>query len=288
METSLSKACVTACDREFIPGAVALLRSIRRNHPEVRCYCFAAVDAEAEVKRALGDLATVLTPPRVVRGIAEAQQLKAVRVFASVLPEALVVWIDADAIMCRPAPELWEIPVGRVNAVQDNATQLGDMLPQANRAAFFGRFPEFKGVVGFNSGVFALRPTDWRDLPERFEQVALELDSFAKQRRLVDQPILNAVMLSRVNWLPRAFNVHGLFDHPTPADVRIIHFTSNPKPWMAEFPRHERAYYYWVRYGLAEERSWPLLQTLLRIWARTPRRHLGSIIKRLARQQPAE
>ncbi|MEO2089894.1 MAG: hypothetical protein ABGY75_10410, partial [Gemmataceae bacterium] len=74
-------------------------------------------------------------------------------------------------------------------------------------------------------------------------------------------------------------NAHHVFDYAIPRDVRLVHFTNVPKPWMANYPKHEPAYYYWLRYGTGEERFWPLFKTKLRIWARTPRRLLSRSLK---------
>ena len=86
-------------------------------------------------------------------------------------------------------------------------------------------------------------------------------------------------MQPRVRYLPRAFNAHHVFDYPIPFRVRLVHFTNVPKPWQPGYPKHEPAYYYWLRYGEVETRFKPLAKAKLRIWLRTPRRLLSRFLR---------
>lgn len=277
----MRRTLATGCDLNYLMGATALLRSVRHYHPEVGRVCFTPRGEVQEAQTRLGDLAHVVAAPRVIRGVTDRLQMTAVRVFVPTLGGDTVVWADSDTVFCRAAPELWEVNPGAVTAVMNiPGHQVSDNVPPDIRAMFREMFPELDGQRGFNSGVFGIRPADWSDLPERFEAV-IDRPGFADHQAFFDQPILNAIMLSRVQWLPRVFNASSLFDLPVPPRVRVVHFTSSPKPWMRSFPRHEPAYYYWLRYGVEEQRFWPLLKARLRIWARTPRRVVARSIRRM-------
>lgn len=275
-----SQAIVTGCNAAYLPGAEALLRSAERFHPDVRRYCYVpAEDAEFAAQRLAG-LAAVVTPPK-LRGVPDAIQIACARVFVTTLSEDAVVWIDSDALLCRPAPELWDVEPGRVNVVQNVAGhRIPDNLSPESRAAFAARFPEMVEERGFNSGVFGLRPADWADLPKRFEEASTALDYVHRPGHALDQTLLNALILPHVRYLDRVFNASSLFDLPIPSGVRVVHFTSSPKPWMAAFPRHEPAYYYWLRYGALEQGVWPLLKARTRIWLRTPQRVIARTVRR--------
>jgi len=269
----------TACDLNYIDGATALLKSVRSCHPEVTRICFAIPSEIREIQQILGDLACVIPPPRNVHGVTDKLQITAVRIFITTLDADVVVWADCDTIFSRPAPELWKVCPGTVNAVQNiDGHQVSDNVPADIRTTFRKQFPELDGLRGFNSGVIALRPIDWPGLPERFEAI-ISQPHFAYHSKFFDQPILNAIMLSRVRWLSREYNASSLFDLPIPSGVRVVHFTSSPKPWMKNFPRHEPAYYYWLRYGIGEKRFFSLAKACLKIWVRMPLRMLGRIIK---------
>lgn len=233
---------------------------------------------ESEARRRFGDLAEVVTPPRPLRGVPGRLETSAARVFAVTLPADVVAYFDADTVLCRPAPELWEVAPGTVNAVTDRSRQVLDWVHPDLRADFLRAFPTLSRSQGFNSGVFALAPRDWPDLPERFE-AALACFGPHDYGKLFDQPLLNAVFEGRTRRLPFAFNAHYLFEEPIPADVRVVHFTSAAKPWNGRLPRHEPAYNYWVRHGLGEC-SWPrLLRVRLGIWMHTPRRWLHRALR---------
>ena len=278
-----NRAIVTGCNAAYFPGAEALLRSAERHHPDVRRYCYVPPEDREAAERRFADLATVVVPPK-LRNVPDAIQIACARVFVTTLPEEAVVWVDSDALLCRPAPELWDIKPGFVNVVKNvEGHRIEDNLSPESRASFVRAFPAVAGTQGFNSGVFGLRPADWSDLPERFEAGAEAIGYTHRPGHALDQTLLNALILPRANYLDRTFNASSLFDLPVPSGVRVVHFTSSPKPWMDAFPRHEPAYYYWLRHGAREERAWPLLKARLGIWARTPRRLLSRSVRRSTR-----
>jgi lipopolysaccharide biosynthesis glycosyltransferase len=271
-------AAVTGCDANFVLGAATLLRDLKRFHPDVDRFCITpAQDADA-VQVKLGDLATVMPAPRTITVIPDAMQPALLKLFTPLVPADVAVWIDCDMVLCRPAPELWDVPLGQVVAVQDTAYKILYMVEPELREQYAKQFPAIVEGRGFNGGLFALHCHEWKDLPERYEN-AFRAGGYANHPKIWDQPFLNGLMQPNVKYLPRAFNAHHVFDYPIPSDVRLVHFTNVPKPWQENYPKHEPAYYYWLRYGLLEERAWPLLKAKLRIGLRTPRRLLSRFLK---------
>jgi hypothetical protein len=281
---SMQKAFVTSIDARFLPGAVAVLRGVQRFHPDVHRYCFVTEDAVDQARQVLGGLAEVLVPSR-VRGVPDEKQTLAARLYAARLPADVVLFCDADACINRPIPEFWVMEPGRVNVVYDASNNISDNLPAEAKPMLFNVFPHLRGAKGFNAGVFALRPADWSDLPERFE-AALQQAAFPYYPPMADQPILNGLLLPHANILPDKFNAHVLGVRGIPRDVRITHFTGPEKPWYESFPKHEPAYYYWLKNGVFEDRASVLMQARLRILLHTPRRlimrrKIGRTVKRL-------
>jgi lipopolysaccharide biosynthesis glycosyltransferase len=247
----MNQAIVTGCNLNYIPGVAGLLRSVRRFHPDVARYCLVPPGEMAESQAKLGDLAKVVTAPRPVRGVPDKPllQLLAARTFIATFPADVVAWVDCDVVFCKPAPELWDVPRGKVNAVADSVYNLGLMVPSDVWDHYARRFPGVrKEQPGFNAGIYALRAEDWGDLAERYESV-IAPGNFPYYPPGFDQPILNGLFLESVNWLPRAFNTHAIYDLGIPADTRIIHYTASPKPWMPSFGAHNRGYYEWQRYA---------------------------------------
>ena len=247
----MTRAVVTGCNANFLPGAAGLLRSVRTFHPDVTRYCLVPVGEEEACRAGLGDLAEVVTAPRPVRGVPNKPilQLLAARTFIPTFPADVVAWVDCDVVFCRPAPELWDVPAGHVNAVADAVYNLGLMVP----ADVWEPYAKWFSVAqkqdpGFNAGIYALRSADWRDLPERYEEV-IERGQFPHYPPGFDQPVLNGLFRDRVNWLSRAFNCHAIYEFGIPSDARIIHYTANPKPWMPGYGAHNPGYAEWERHA---------------------------------------
>ncbi len=257
------RALLTMCDRSFLPGAAALLRGAKEYHPDVTRYCFVP-ECDLDVARAtLGGLAEVRTPIRAIRGVPPGLQVVVSKLFAGELPHEVVAVMDADVIFCKSAEDLWEVAPGTVHAVADVSDVLLCNVPPEIREAFSQSHVDLIRQKAFNSGVFALRPSDWPNLVEDYEEtIALYKDMYSF---FFDQVFLNVLLRSSVKFLPRCYNVQLTFgDYAAPPDARIIHFTGSPKPWMPEFHKRRPEYYQWARHGLGLKSPlylWP-------IWAR--------------------
>jgi hypothetical protein len=243
-------AAVTGCTADFTTGTVALLRGLQRQHPAVRRVCFTLPNMVPAVQGALGGLAEVLAIPRTLRHAPADPRILASwsRVFIATIAAEMVAWFDSDVIIADDASAWWQVPPGQVNAVADAAYRIRHMVPDGMEAWYFHRFNLAPDGRGFNAGVFALRPADWPDLPERFEALLAEQDASA-QPFAFDQGLLNGLFQPQVNWLPREYNAHCLAECGVPPSVRVIHYTGSPKPWDARYDRATLAYEHWLRHG---------------------------------------
>lgn len=272
-------AIVSSCNARFVEGAAALFRTAKRFHPDIERICFVP-PAEYGIKAVkLHDLAEIRPFPATVMGVPDNRQANVARVFSVTLDADVVAYIDSDVIFCRPAPELWEVPSGMVNAVLDDSIVIANNLAGDNLSRYLRQFPDVAPKKGVNTGIFALRPEDWRDLPRQFEKALLS--GGYEYESIIDQPILNGIFEGRINVLPSIFNAHGLFDKLPPPGVRLVHYTGKTKPWEATFPRHEPSYWYWLKYGApAPGGALRLLFSALWIALITPKRLLGRCWRR--------
>ena len=246
----MTRGVVTGCNLKFAAGAAGLLRSIRRFHPEAVRYCLTPAAEVAEVQAHLGDLATVLAPPRPIRGVPDQWllQLLAARTLLPAFAEGVIAWVDCDVVFCGPADALFEVPEGSVNVVQDAVYNLGNMVPADVWEQYARQFHCQKTDRGFNAGIYALRRSDWLDLPERYEK-AVEDGHYSYYPPGFDQALLNGLFRGRTNWLPATYNWHAVFERGVPRGTRIVHYTDNPKPWQPGYGAHRPGYCEWMRYG---------------------------------------
>lgn len=275
----MRKAFATGCNLPYLEGAIPLLRRVEALHPEVERYCIVPPEETSAIRDRLGGLARVMPAPRAIAGIPDRMQVAVAKLFITAIDADVVAWVDCDAVLCRPAPEIWKVEPGTVTAVRDTSYCILNNVPPDLKEAFVRRHPEASGQKGMNAGLFALRPTDWPGLSEWYERELAESD-YPRYDRIMDQPLLNALWLGKIRWLPHSFNSHNIYDYAIPSDVRIVHFTGHLKPWALNYPKHEPAYDYWLRYGLGETRGSRLLGSRLRIMARTPRRVLCRALSR--------
>lgn len=250
-----------------------MLESARRCHPDVFRYCLVPEAECAALRKRLGAFADIRPIPASITGIPVDRMVSVARVFMVGIPADVVAYVDSDAIFCRPAPEIWEVPRGMVNAVQDAATVVACNLAGAAREAFIRQFPDAASRKGANSGMLALAPVEWATLPRQFEEAMLA--GGYTYSPIIDQPLLNGIISPRFRWLPFEFNAHCLFDNPVPRGARIVHFTGSVKPWMPAYPRHEPAYWYWLKYGTPRASRARLLGAALWILACSPKRWIG-------------
>lgn len=275
-------AAVTGCTADFTIGTAALLRTLRRHHPEVQPICFTPNDQVNAVQSLLGDLAQVRKIPRRLANAPDDPKIQVSwsRVFLPAIDADCVAWFDSDVILCRPAPEWWAVPPGKVNVVADRAYRIRHMVPKGFDDWYFRRFPLNPESPGFNAGIMALRPSDHPDLSEKFEQAISDHD-VSQLPFAFDQGILNGLLHQHLNFLPSKFNAHCLAECGVPHDVRAIHYTGSPKPWSAGYDRNSEGYYHWIKNGADNVSRARLLCVRLRTTAAAPRRFLYKAVRKV-------
>ena len=245
----MGRALMTICDRHYMPGAVALLRSARKYHPDVTLYCFVPKEDVQFARKSLGDLAEVRSPSRSVRGVPKSLQAMEAKLQACQLAHDVVAVVDADVVFCAQADQLWDVKPGCIRAVPDLFQTLLESVPPEIRTDFEARYPDLYNRQPFNAGVIGLRPNDWPNLLQDFE-TALSSFSYKTFNIMFDQVFLNVLLLDACKFLPGSYNVHVSSGKPFPPDRHLIHFSCSPKPWMPTYARWHPEYYLWVRHGM--------------------------------------
>ena len=250
------RALYTCSDENYVVGTRALLGSAARAYPEIDRYCFVPEAQVSILTQKLGDVCTVLAAKKKKKNVPAARQMMAGRVFGVTLPADVVVYMDSDIVICRPGEALWQVEGKDVRAVMDPGKEMFYNLHGGEPywSQFKARFPDRVGYHGINSGVFALRPMHWSHLPEQFE-AAIEGFAWTEILHFTDQPFLGALFLPHVKPLPFTYNAHFSFEIPIPRRIYNMHYTGI-KPWNPAFPKHERAWSYWLKYGQEPQASW--------------------------------
>ena len=287
------RAIYTCSESNYLIGTRALLRSAARAYPDVSRFCFVPEGQVGSMTDALRDIATVLPAPRVLKNVPEERQMMAARAFGVTLPADIVLYMDSDIVVCRPGNEIWHVDGRDVRAVMDPGKEMFYNLPGGEPywSQFKCRFPDRVGFHGINSGLFSLRPAHWADLPDRFER-AIEGFEWTQLRHFADQPFFGALFLPHVKPLPFSYNAHFASEIPIPRAAYNVHYTGI-KPWNPAFPKHERAWGFWLRYGAEPEPGllqraltggWIMVNQPRCAWSR--RKHKSDITARIVTENP--
>ena len=290
MKSQKTFACVTGCDLHFLVGTRALLTTARHFHPEVKRYCFTHSDQVQEIQGALSDLAHVLQIPRTLTGVPAKWMPSYARLFIpEIIREDVAAWVDSDAIFIGRADQLWDVAPNTVNVTADLYNHIYGMVRAEGWSRYVTIFPQFNpNDLGFNAGVFALRPTDWPNLVQTFELAYANL-SFDTIPFYADQLILNGIFRAEARYLSNQYNAHAFLEPSIglPRDVRIIHYASSPKPWQASYPKATWPFYYWEKYAIlcnSNQLAFAQIQIYLNYplqWSRRLLRKFRYLISRL-------
>jgi len=236
------KRCIaTSCDSKYYPGLIALLVSLKKTNPDIPVVVFDGGLTDAQ-RRVAGGFAEVLRkkPFTIIPGrgkfsyIGDTTLLK-FEVAALEYDKAL--YLDADTIVTEKLDPVFDIPRGYVGVVKEvNAVK--DMFRPKDRHSLAESIGIDWEEKGFNAGVFALYPQEWRDLREK----ALALigrfgaEVFSKSKC---QQLLNIIFAGRTYALPRRYNASPLYDKDI-GDPAVIHYLCETKPWHEGYPRDLR------------------------------------------------
>lgn len=197
-----------------------------------------------------------------VHGLPAVLHLSVATYFRIFLPELLpdlskVLYLDADVIARADLAPLLELfdPAFPLQACQDQIGFVGNPLAQLPRAAAFG-VSEHSTL--FNTGVMLMNLDAWR--AERLSEKVLSLGrAHPELFSIGDQNPINVALYGRIGRLPPEWNAqiphpnvtNKIWDCPYVAQdhagAKIVHYTTEWKPWSIGRQMPVAAYFHEVR-----------------------------------------
>lgn len=242
---------VTASDEAFLPGLMALLRSIQKNAAERPVYVFDcglrtstrdALQVQFPALRWKVPFALLDLPSPSVGSHATYARLCIGEAFAD---HPRILYLDADTVVTRPLTELDRIRFGEHDVLAACAEPYTPTFASPNGVRDFAALGFAGDTPYFNAGVMLVSPERWRDA-----KVSDKAMSYLRRNdihiTLFDQEALNVTLAGCWLELPPEWNVSRYWvkeerrAHHTDIlqSARIVHFLSKDKPWSAPHAVH--------------------------------------------------
>lgn len=232
----------TACDANYFPALMALLGSLKRTNPSIPLMVFDGGLTSRQIKKVSRLAALVRKRPFAdIKGhgkfsyIGDSTLLK---FETASLDAEKALFLDADMVVMESLEPLFSFPEGTVGVVPEVNAVKNMFRPKHRKTLMDGLNIDWE-KTGFNAGLFALRPAEWRDLKEK----ALELirsfgpEVFSKTK---DQQLLNLIFSGRTHAFPERYNFSPLYDEEKNVSPAVIHYLTERKPWHPDYPVHRR------------------------------------------------
>jgi len=156
--------------------------------------------------------------------------------FDKLLPETVkrILYLDSDILVRGTLQQLIDVDLDGfvLGACVDHRVH----VHRDRGDSFWRAIHSIPNAGYFNAGVLVIERDKWRELKceERIKSIAISndipLDFF-------DQDAMNAVLWE--NWLPlpsRVWNYPGRTIGASRSEAKIVHFLTEPKPWVAPSP----------------------------------------------------
>ncbi|MBF0216281.1 MAG: hypothetical protein HQL30_04725 [Candidatus Omnitrophica bacterium] len=241
------KRCVaTSSDSNYFPGLIALLRSLKKTNPGLPVVVFDG-GLTPRQRKITAKFAEVIKrePFFRIKGRGKFSYIgdtTLLKFWAAKLDADMVLYLDADMVVLEDLSPLFSIPAGKVGAVMEKNT-VRNMFRKQHREILSAMGDVDWDAQGFNAGLFVMRPSEWRDLPEKGETLFRSMDEevFSKTK---DQQLLNVLFAGHVEPLPLRYNYSPIYDASNGSLPAVIHFLYNPKPWHYSYPLDKYYRYY--------------------------------------------
>lgn len=239
----------TVCDKNFLPGAFALMRSVKLYFPESERY-IKLQHSSSETSRFRQDgmsLAQIL--PADHSGVEPADpyySLAFSRFEIDDVPGKYLVYLDADCVATGRVRELLSVPpqlLGLVSERNDDYKFEDQFVKTAALGAIENRYGVSRLAPSINTGVIAGSRGAWLRLSGLLNNAfSADPDLFRKSKG--NQGVIQAILPTAGFWeeLPRPCNeikTHT-WDQHTPT---VLHFTKgNTRPWRTGSSRRDNSY----------------------------------------------
>ena len=238
----------TACNRQYIPGAIALYNSFRQHNDGRFVVMYDGDDPSELTRRGI----EVIKQPMVDLPVIPVtdnrpEETAAVHCFRFMIPELTdgdrAIWLDADTLVVKNLQPLWDIEFTQPIAATDSNSRLRQELVCTNYAVSKRtRFQTIPDDVGFITSLIIFNIPQWKK-----QNVMAQLrDTVANaplHYKTGDQALLNWVLYRNWHRLPPATQMHvGQVEaYRLPQDqVYVKHFLGT-NPWD-EIPDHLQPY----------------------------------------------
>jgi lipopolysaccharide biosynthesis glycosyltransferase len=242
----MNKYVATSSDANYFPGLIALLRSLKKTNPGLPIVVFDGGLTPGQRKKAAKYAEILAREPFFrIKGRGKFSYIgdtTLLKFWAAKLEADVVLYLDADMVVLEDLSPLFAIPAGKVGAVMEKNT-VRNMFRKQHRDILSSWSNMNWDVPGFNAGLFVLRPSEWRDLPEKAETLFRSMgeEVFAKTK---DQQLLNVLFAGHVHPFSPRYNFSPFYDDAAGALPAVIHFLYNPKPWHYDYPLDKFYRYY--------------------------------------------
>ena len=227
----MKNLAVTAIDRPYLPGLVALHNSIIRNSPntQLAAMVYGDEDLAAEV-RARG-VSVVLNPQiNANLPVSEIEPVANPAMYARLLVPSLfgdAVWLDADQVVLKPLDPLFALDMGDLPCAA---------VPFRPISITVGGCPDtFGQLPGMCSGLIRFNASAWTE--QRVTERCFDLmNSSDLKFHYVVQSVLDYVLLGKFYKLPPEWQRLGnRVPNDVKADARVVHWCGNQlTPWTHE------------------------------------------------------
>jgi len=238
-----SRCIATSADANYFPALMALLRSIRRVDEDLKVIVFDG-GLTLRQKKLVQRSAEIIPKRPVVRikGTGKFSYIgntTLLKLETSELDIEKVLYLDADMLVMENLDPLFDFPEGRVGVVKE-VNSVKNMFRMRHRKYMMDNIDIQWEGRGFNAGLFALRPSEWRDLKEKAVSLISDFgeDIFSKSK---DQQLLNIIFNGKTHEFPSRYNFSPFYDDKRAEQPAIIHYLSEVKPWHMPY---EQGHYY--------------------------------------------
>ena len=234
-----SDRCIaTSCDSKYFPALIAFLRSLKRTNPDIPVVVFDGGLTKRQSKK-IGKSAELIKkrPFANIRGKGKFSyigQTTLLKLETSTLDYHKVLYIDVDAVVLKNLDELFSFPEGTVGVVKE-VNMVKSMFRPKDREGLAASLNIDWDALGFNAGVFAIRPTEWRSLTLKAKELidCFGAEVFSKSK---DQQLLNILFQGKTYDFPGEYNFSPFYDSGK-YQPAIIHYLTKCKPWHFDYPK---------------------------------------------------
>lgn len=230
---------VTAIDRPYLPGLVALHNSILRNSPNTRLAAMVYGDEDLAAKVRARGVSVVLNPQiNANLPVSEIEPVANPAMYARLLIPSLfgdAVWLDADQVVLKPLDPLFALDMGDLPCAAVPAHHGANRDDRPIEVSVGGCPIELGQAPGIYSGLIRFNASAWTE--QRVTERCFDLmNSSGLTFHYVVQSVMDYALLGKFYRLPLKWQRFGnrMPNEVTP-DACVVHWHgSRLTPWTHE------------------------------------------------------